>query len=308
MQINRRNFLKTGSSLLALAATTPLTQSFGTSLFKKTDAKWGYASITWGNDIETCLKDLGKLGFKATQLRTNAMRQYGSKMQELKDLLATHQIAVPILSGGNISAVEGKEDEELAAFLEGARFVKQLGGQYIQATTPQRPQEGISATMLEQFVSRMNRIAKAVADEGVRLLYHNHMHQYGENPQEVEAIIKMLDVKYAGILLDIGHYYQGGGDPVQFIKKHINIIELLHIKDVKAPIPGMEHDPYKIYKFVELGEGKVDIAAVNKALDDAKFTGWRMVELDGVPDVGKTPYECAAISKNYIEIVLRQKI
>ena len=291
-----------------MASAAPFTRLATEPLLQKTQAKWGYASITWGDNIETCIKDLGKLGFKATQLRGNAMRLYGNKMQELKDLLAANQVEVPLLSGGNISVVEGKEESEMNSFLKGARFIKQLGGQYIQATTPARPQEGVSAELLEKFVSRMNRIAKAVSDEGVRLLYHNHMHQYGENPQEVDAIIKGMDTKHVGMLLDIAHYYQAGGDPVQFIKKYTNLIELLHMKDVKAPIPGMEHDSYKIYKFVELGEGKIDIVAVNKALDDMKFAGWRMVELDAVPDVGKTPYECAAISKNYIEILLRQKI
>jgi inosose dehydratase len=56
---------------------------------------------------------------------------------------------------------------------------------------------------------------------------------------------------------------------------------------------------------VELGQGRVDVPAVFKALQKVKFAGWAIVELDGVPDPEKTPAQCAEINKNYITKTLK---
>ena len=64
----------------------------------------------------------------------------------------------------------------------------------------------------------------------------------------------------------------------------------------------------RTYQFVELGRGRVDLPAVFKALKDVKFTGWCVVELDGVPDPSRTPKECAQISKDYLEKKIGLKV
>ena len=80
----------------------------------------------------------------------------------------------------------------------------------------------------------------------------------------------------------------------------------LHIKDVKSPLAD-KPDP-KAYKFVELGQGNVDLPAVFKALEKVKFNRWAVVELDGVPEPNRTPLESATISKAYLNDKLKQKI
>ena len=62
------------------------------------------------------------------------------------------------------------------------------------------------------------------------------------------------------------------------------------------------------YKFVELGQGRVDVPAVFKALDKIKFKGWAVVELDGVPDPEKSALICAEINKKYITEVLKYPV
>jgi inosose dehydratase len=49
----------------------------------------------------------------------------------------------------------------------------------------------------------------------------------------------------------------------------------------------------------------VDLKGVFAALHDVKFRGWAIVELDRVPDPARTPKECAAINRRYIEQELR---
>jgi inosose dehydratase len=137
-----------------------------------------------------------------------------------------------------------------------------------------------------------------VAKEGVRLVFHNHMHNYGETPQEIDLIASRINQKNVGLLLDIGHCYQGGGNPTQVFNKWQKQINIFHLKDVRPN--NSKPAPYD-YIFTELGEGKVELLPFFDALKKSGFSGWAMVELDGVPEPGKTPKACTEISKKFLE-------
>jgi inosose dehydratase len=101
-------------------------------------------------------------------------------------------------------------------------------------------------------------------------------------------------------LLDVAHFQQGGGDPVQAIRSYHDRLLFLHIKDLESPVPGAAPGAPS-YRFVELGRGTVDLKGVFAALRDVRFRGWAVVELDSVPDPRRTPKESAIISKRYLE-------
>ncbi len=70
----------------------------------------------------------------------------------------------------------------------------------------------------------------------------------------------------------------------------------MHLKDVRdKPAAGAGG-----YEFVELGRGRVDVAGALAALADIGFDKWAIVELDRVPEPGRTPKESAEINKMYL--------
>jgi inosose dehydratase len=179
-----------------------------------------------------------------------------------------------------------------------ARFVKALGGANIQVTNSSRPKTGAPSSQdLQHYGQILNEIGKRTAAFGVQVNYHNHMHQLGETPEEVAEILAHCDPKNVKLELDIAHYHQGGGNPVEAIRKYQGRLNALHLKDVR-PKEGAA-DP-KAYTFVELGQGQVDLPGVFKALQEIKFKGWGIIELDAVPDKSKTPRQCAEITKAYL--------
>jgi inosose dehydratase len=69
----------------------------------------------------------------------------------------------------------------------------------------------------------------------------------------------------------------------------------LHLKDVERA------DTRNGYRFVELGQGRVDFVAIFDALRSIHFRGWSVVELDGEKTVAsRTPTESAELSKQYL--------
>ncbi|MCE6991739.1 sugar phosphate isomerase/epimerase [Dyadobacter sp. CY323] len=302
---DRRDFLKTLSlSAAALGLPALLAENaWAESLMKKGDIKIGYSSITWGGKDEQAITELAGLGYKGIQLRANTFGPYRNKVSELKDALTKNNLTLAMFSSGNVEIDPAKFESTVDTHVAHASFVKALGGSALQLTNSLRPKDRKPNTEeLKKLAQVMNEIGKQTADLGVQATYHNHMNQLGETPEEVDVIVQEMDPRYIKLLLDIAHYKQGGGEPHEAIVKYKSILHALHLKDTKPA------DNKNGYKFVELGQGRVDVPAVFKALDKIKFKGWAVIELDGVPDAEKSPLVCAEINKKYITESLKYPI
>ncbi|MEO6915032.1 MAG: TIM barrel protein [Chitinophagaceae bacterium] len=263
----------------------------------KSSINFGYSAITWGGKDDVAIREISSLGFKGIQLRANAFTTYKTKVDELKKMLKEARLTLDMFSSGNADVNTGKDEETIAMHLAHAKFVKELGGSFIQITNSSRPKEGApSDADLKQYGRLLTEIGKQTKAVGVTVAYHNHMGQLGQTPEEVDIILGAADPNYVCFELDVAHYTQGGGDSTVAIRKHAKRIKALHLKDVRD-VPG---SPGK-YVFVELGQGRVDFPAIFKALDEISFKGSGIIELDGVPDKTKTPLECAITSKEYLK-------
>lgn len=264
------------------------------------DIKFGYAAITWQGQDKQAIEDVAAVGFKGIQLRTSTLPEFGERPAALKALLAQHRLSMVAFSSGGVRIDPEFEAEDMAIHTKHARFVRDVGGLYLQLTDT-RPKRTLAPADYRRLGRLMTEIGKRTADIGIPVAYHNHMNSIGERPDEVDWVLDATDPRYVKLLLDVAHYQQGGGDPVKAVKKYADRILFLHIKDLHSPLPGNTGDPMRSYRFVELGRGKVDLKGVFAALDAVKFRGWAIVELDAVPDKANTPKESAVIARKYLE-------
>jgi inosose dehydratase len=263
-----------------------------------TEIRIGYAAITWGGNDRQAIEDVSSLGYRGIQLRSNAIKEFGSPA-ELRELLEKHQLKMVALSSGGVRIDPSVEAEEMAKHTANAKFVHDVGGFYLQVTDERPKDRAITAADYRRLGRLITEIGKRTADLGVSLGYHNHMGSLGERPEEVDQILEAADPRYAKLELDVAHYFQGGGDPSKAIEKYGDRLLFVHLKDVEAsPDSANGKRPYR---FVELGRGRVNLPAVFDALHKVNFRGWAIVELDVVPDKDRTPKESAAISKKYLE-------
>lgn len=263
---------------------------------------FGYASITWNENDRQAIEDIAALGFPGIQLRSNVLKEFASAV-ELRDLLEKHHLKMVALSSGNVNIDPVVEKEEIAKHTEHAKFVREVGGLYLQVTDERPKDRAITSEDYARLGRLITEIGKRTADLGISLGYHNHMGTLGQRPKEVDMILQAADPRYVRLELDVAHYFQGGGDPAKAIEQYHDRLLFLHIKDVES-LPNAEN-PKRDYRFVELGHGRVDLPAVFDALHKVNFRGWAIVELDAVPDKSRTPKQCAEISKKYLEEKLK---
>lgn len=281
----RREFLA-----ITLATTLPISSLFAANK----SYSLGYSSITWSGQDELAIKEISSLGFKGIQLRANTFAKYGENPAALKALIDQAGLQLCMFSSGNVEIDPAKVEASIAQHVKHANFVKALGGTSIQLTNSLR-KKGVKPEEkdLIRLAEVMNEIGAKTKEIGIQATYHNHMDQFGETPEEVELLVNYMDPSKIRLLLDVAHYFQGGGNPAEAVFKYRKVLHSLHVKDVRQTEPR--------YRFVELGQGKVNLEEVFANLDKIKFKGFTIVELDAVPDAGKTPLSCAETSKEFLK-------
>jgi inosose dehydratase len=307
MTISRRNFMA-GSGIA-------LTGSWLTrhAMAAENEINVGYHAITWGDNVDQAINEISELGFRGIQIRRADYEKYAGRVSEFKEILAARKLTVVSISTGNVTIKPETEKQELEERLKMAKWMKDIGGLYLQATDGVRAKVGVND--LDDFKKlgrRLTEIGKRTFGEhGIKLGFHNHMNNLGERREEFDRIMEATDPKHLWALLDIAHMQASGGDPVKLTRDYINRLIYPHFKDVvihPSGAAGLDGKPPRPkYDFVELGQGRVNIPAVLQIMKDYRFKGWIIIELDKSP-TGRTPKESAAISKKYVEEKLKLKV
>ena len=296
--MNRRRFLADGTALAAaIAGGRHTVGALGTSRTAMAGIRFGYAAITWDGNDPQAIDDIAALGFGGIQLRDSAVRRWSEKPEELKALLAARKLTFVALSSGSVTLDPAKLDSNLALHVSNARFLRQVGGLYLQVTDERPAGRDPSAEDYRRMGWALSELGRRTADIGVTLALHPHMGSLSQSPADVRRVMDASDSRLVRLELDVAHYVQGGGDPAEAVRNYAGRLLFLHIKDVESPVPGREPESYR---FVELGRGRVNLPAVFQALKSVGFDGWAVVELDEVPDAARTPKESAEISKQYL--------
>lgn len=141
---------------------------------------------------------------------------------------------------------------------------------------------------------------------GLRTVFHHHCAGFVETPEEIDSLLEFTDPSLVGLVLDMGHYMFGGGDPVKALKKHWARIWHIHFKDCHPDIAAKSRtEGWDYFKsvgngvFCELGKGSVDFPSIVRELKDKKYSGWIVVEQDVLPGMGN-PKICAQRNRDYI--------
>ena len=298
----RRDFLTTVGACAVSGAAWPVAPSAATAKA----LRFACHTMTWGDDYVTGIAEIGKAGFHGVQLRANAMAQFGDTPDALKGLLARHHVEFVCFSSNNVALAPAQEAETLALHEANARFVAAAGGRFLQVTDERPKDRQPTPDDRKRMGGLLTTLGQRTQALGVTLVYHNHMGNLGERPEEIAEVLAASDPATVGFLLDMAHYAQAGGDVAAAIRTHKARLALVHAKDVRTrPRPADAPATTTPYQFVELGRGRVDLPGAFGALAEVGYGGWVIIELDAVPDAGGSPSASMLTSKRYVEQVLK---
>ena len=170
------------------------------------------------------------------------------------------------------------------------------------------PSMGLNRNEWRIFAEGADLVAREVKTKtGLRTVFHHHCAGYVETPEEIEKLLSLTDPALVGLVLDMGHYMFGGGNPLEALKKHKDRIWHIHFKDCHPDVAAKSRkEGWDYFKsvasgvFCELGKGSVDFKAIVKELKAQKYSGWIVVEQDVLPGMGN-PKVCAQRNREFIK-------
>src|SRR6185436_13434758 len=133
----------------------------------------------------------------------------------------------------------------------------------------------------------LGRIGEATRELGLRAVFHHHAGTFVETPKEIARLCENTDSDLLGLCLDTGHYFFGGGDPLDAVRSYVPRIRHLHLKDVQLPVlEAARRDGVGFLEavrrgvFCELGEGAIDLKSIIQHMTARGYADWAIVEQD----------------------------
>ncbi|MCL1888683.1 MAG: sugar phosphate isomerase/epimerase [Kiritimatiellaeota bacterium] len=149
----------------------------------------------------------------------------------------------------------------------------------------------------KKVAKEIDRFAERLAKDGIKLEYHNHMHEFEKVGVKNGTGGKMMldylfgDTQFLQAKLDFGWVVRGGQDPVAWAKRMKGRLGQVHIKDWGI----VDNEPV----WRAIGEGGIQWPEVFKACK-ASGTTCFIVEQDACP-VSNDPFLSLAVSRKNIK-------
>ena len=274
---------------------------------------WGVCEVPdWGHQmwVDRVLTEMGQLGLRATELGPEGFLP----ATRARELLREHGLSVV---AGFVPAVlhdASRHDRELWAVRADAKTIAELGGEILvlAASTGRSGYEAadrLDATGWRALADGISGAAEVASELGLRLAVHPHRGTVIERPDEVDRLLELTDV---GLCLDTGHVAVGGGDPLALAQRASDRVVHVHLKDVADAVLRQVISGELGYRnavraglYRPLGDGDLDVVGLVRALEEAGYHGWYVLESDEVlerePPVGAGPIEDVRRSLAFLE-------
>ena len=282
---------------------------------------WGVMEVAgWGEQIPygKVLDEIAAAGYAGTELGP-----YGYFPTEPQELLAALSSRGLELVGSFVPIPLAHADRHDAAYQEAikiAQLLSQTGARLIVLADEMSDArmavsgrvddslDGMTDSQWDGAAQILERIGEACRELGLAAVFHHHAGTFVETPKEIARLCESTDADRLGLCLDTGHYFFGGGDPMDAVRLYGTRIRHLHLKDVQLPIlEGARRDGIGFLEavrrgvFCELGEGAMALKRVIQELTACGYSDWAIVEQDvDTRSSDVKPFESARRSREYL--------
>ena len=185
--------------------------------------------------------------------------------------------------------------------------VAELGGAVHQQPVAPLPNKPVfDDRQWRAMVDGLDELGRLAASDGMRLCYHHHMGTGVQTRAEVDRLMADTDAEAVHLLLDTGHLFWSGDDPLALARDHGDRIKHVHLKDIRVDV--LERCTAARLSFQESvlegvftvpGDGVIDFKPIFQALADHGFEGWLIVEAEQDPNKAN-PLEYARKARQHI--------
>ena len=181
-----------------------------------------------------------------------------------------------------------------------AQEARSFASSYIVITGMYRFDYGSEAEVC-QLAQRLNAAGRALKEQGIGLLYHNHnceLRRTESGKRAYEILLEETDPACVNFEFDAYWFAEGGADPVYWMRRLGNRMKLWHVTDRGSRVSGPAMTPILKSDSVELGTGNMPLDSL---LEQAMEAGCEAVILESHRNwIDKSPIKSFQLSAKYL--------
>jgi len=290
----------------------------------KNKVKLGIAPIAWTNDdlpelgrentFEQCVSEMALAGFTGSEVGN----KYPRDTIVLKKALELRGMSIASAWFSSFLTTKPLQ-ETVAEFIKHRDFLYEMGAKVIvvseqghgiqgQMDTPVLTKKHIFTreewNLLALGLEELGRLA---AEKDMKIVFHHHMGTGVQTFEEIDKLMELTDPSLVSLLFDSGHLTFSGVDPEAVLRKYINRIKHVHLKDIRKEVlekvktENMSFlNAVKVGVFTIPGDGMIDFEPLFKILEENNYEGWYIVEAEQDPALAN-PLEYAIKARKFIK-------
>lgn len=293
-------------------------------MLNKNKVKLGIAPIAWTNDdmpelgeentFEQCVSEMALAGFTGSEVGN----KYPRDTEALKRALELR--GINIASAWFSSFLTTKPYEETKnAFIEHRDFLHAMGAKVIVVAEQGRSVQGMMDTPVlskkphfseeewGKLARGLEELGRLAAEKEMKIVYHHHMGTGVQTLSEIDKLMDMTNPNLVYLLFDTGHLTFSDVDPEVVLRKYINRIKHVHLKDIRKEVLNEVKrndmsflNAVKAGVFTVPGDGMINYDSLFKILDENNYEGWFVVEAEQNP-AKANPLEYAIRARSFIK-------
>jgi len=268
-----------------------------------------------GDDISfgQCVSEMALAGFEGCSVG----HKYPKDPEILAEELGRRGLRVSEPWTSLFFTVNDMRERTIEGFERSMAFIKRMGGSHVvvaelghavhqQPVPPIVNKPVFDDAQWAAMVSGLNELGRLAAEAGMVMCYHHHMGTGVMTRAEVDRLMNDVDPEVVHLLLDTGHLYWAGDDPLALARAYADRIRHVHLKDIRHDV--MQACNARHLSFIESiiegvftvpGDGVIDFKPIFETLADADYAGWLMVEAE--QDARKAnPLDYARMARRYL--------
>ncbi len=284
--------------------------------------KLGIAPIAWTNDdmpdlgaentFEQCISEMALAGFTGCEIGN----KYPKDPKVLKKALDLRHMQICNAWFSTFLTTKPYEETE-KEFIKHITFLKEMGAKVVGVSEQGHSIQGTDLSIFDdkyimndeewdKLCTGLNKLGKVAKDMGITLTFHHHMGTVVQTAAEIDRLMENTDPELFNLLFDSGHLAYCGEDYMYVLKKYINRIKHVHLKDIRPEViekVKKEHLSFlqgvRLGTFTVPGDGAIDFTPIFDVLADNNYEGYVLVEAEQDPAVAN-PFEYAVKARKYI--------
>lgn len=269
--------------------------------------RYGTNPIAWSNDddrsigahipLEQCLREAAEIGFDGIE-KGHKMPSDG---RALKEVLASHGL-VFVSGWHSLNLLDNDIEAEKRAIQPHLDMLKANGCDVCIVCETSNAIHGDDTAALHDrpvledaawagFCHGVEAIAAFCREQGVDLVYHHHMGTVVQTGAEIDRLMSGTGPA-TRLLLDTGHAWFGGCDPLDLARRHMPRVRHIHAKNVRgAVMDQVWKEGLSFLEGVRRGvftvpgdpEGSIAFEPVIEVAARHGYEGWLVIEAEQDP-------------------------